>query len=164
MTIWLVRQALDVMLNEASSRHPLETGGVLLGWRAGEDKVVVDVLGPGPQALHGRYRFLPDHDWQIEQIHKRFASSNRDIDYLGDWHCHPDGVAVMSAEDQSTLRRISRRVPEPIMIILAGKFDVDGWSMGCWVGLRQRGLIRSCFELAESDVMLFDRPSNWPGQ
>lgn len=32
---------------------PLENGGVLLGWRAGEDRVVIDLRGPGPHALHG---------------------------------------------------------------------------------------------------------------
>lgn len=162
MMIWIEKQALAVMLYEASARHPLESGGVLFGWRSGSDKVVVDVSGPGPKALHGRYRFLPDHDWQVEQIRLRFVRSNGAIDYLGDWHSHPDGVAATSAEDQATLRRISRRVPEPVMLILAGKFDANTWTMGCWVGLRQRALIRSRVEVAESGVMLFDRPSDWP--
>lgn len=164
MTIWIEKQALAAMLREASLRHPLESGGVLFGWRSGGDKVVIDVSGPGPQALHGRYRFLPDHDWQVAQIRQRFTCSNGAIDYLGDWHSHPDGVAATSSEDQATLRRISRCVPEPVMLILAGKFDANAWTMGCWVGLRRRVLIRSRVEVAESSARLFDRPSEWPVQ
>ena len=51
MRIWLANQTFNAMCEEAIARHPLESGGVLLGWRTGKDRVVIIVLGPGPKAL-----------------------------------------------------------------------------------------------------------------
>jgi hypothetical protein len=51
MRVWLANQAFNAMCEEAIARHPLESGGVLLGWRTGKDRVVIIVLGPGPKAL-----------------------------------------------------------------------------------------------------------------
>ena len=35
------------MCDEGTARHPLESGGILLGWRLGNNRVVIDVSGPG---------------------------------------------------------------------------------------------------------------------
>lgn len=83
MTIWLGRDAAQVIIEQANIFFPLETGGVLLGWRDGEDRVVVDIVGAGPKALHGRHTFIPDHSWQVEQIDEAFRNTAGDLDYLG---------------------------------------------------------------------------------
>lgn len=162
MTVWLAKSALRAMYEESSSLYPLESGGILLGWRDGGDRIVVNALGPGPQALHGRHRFLPDHAWQVFHIRQIFEESIGDIDYLGDWHSHPDGGAAMSAEDQSTLKRISRRVRKPLMLILSGVSNNESWTFDCWKGNLHRGFILRRFEVFAQEVKLFDPPSNWP--
>jgi integrative and conjugative element protein (TIGR02256 family) len=162
MTVWLARRALDKMRDHASALQPLETGGILLGWRSGDDRVVVDVCGPGLNALHGRHRFVPDHAWQITAIHRVFQQSKGDIDYLGDWHSHPDGVAAMSGDDCKTLRRIARRARNPLMVIVAkGTSDLD-WIVGCWIGYFEGGLIRRRFATLLQQPALFDPPPEWP--
>ncbi|PDT81051.1 hypothetical protein CO676_24280 [Sinorhizobium sp. BJ1] len=158
MTIWLGRDAAQVIIEQANIFFPLETGGVLLGWRDGEDRVVVDIVGAGPKALHGRHTFIPDHSWQVEQIDEAFRNTAGDLDYLGDWHSHPAGVAAMSSEDRSTLRRISRRVRHPIMVIAAGRNA--NWTFGGWMQLRPRLLRRSVAEC--QPIQYFAVPSEWP--
>ncbi|MDB5453611.1 MAG: uncharacterized protein JWO33_2189 [Caulobacteraceae bacterium] len=147
------------MLEAAMELYPLETGGVLLGWRAGADRIVVDVIGPGPRALHGRHMLLPDHPWQLSQIRAAFAQSKGDLDYLGDWHSHPSGLAQMSVQDERTLARLSRRVSGALMVIAAGA--EDAWSFGAW---SQRPI--RLFTRAVTDtryVRFFTAPETWPG-
>jgi len=159
MSVWLAESVLTLMHAEARRIYPLETGGVLIGWRSGVDRVIVDMRGPGLSALHGQTRFFPDHSWQLSEIRKLFASSNGDLDYLGDWHTHPDGVAMMSEQDESTLQRISRRVASPLMAILAG--GAMEWNMGCWFGHRGKGYMRRPFNIADQTVRTFNPPAGW---
>lgn len=161
MTVWLARHALNAMKTEGAEKYPLESGGILLGWRRGEDKVVADIVGPGANALHGRTRFLPDHKWQVSEIDRIFRETKGDIDYLGDWHTHPDGVAAMSDEDSRTLSRIARRVRGALMMILAGpNFDAD--ELGCWRSGPRERLFPLRYVTHSQDLVVFDRPANWP--
>lgn len=124
-TLWWERTALQGAIDEAATRWPLETGGMLLGWRANTDEVVVTtVIGPGPNAEHNPTSFRPDAVWQQEQIGEVYRRSERRVTYLGDWHTHPDGSPSLSPRDIKTQRRIARhleaRAPAPVMVVLAG--------------------------------------------
>jgi integrative and conjugative element protein (TIGR02256 family) len=122
---WWAQDALDAALAEADRAFPLETGGVLLGWRASTTEVVVThLVGPGSGAVHHRVWFRPDAEWQQEQIDACYVQSGRTVTYLGDWHTHPNGSPVLSRKDLRTLRRISRhadaRIARPVMAVFAG--------------------------------------------
>jgi integrative and conjugative element protein (TIGR02256 family) len=128
--LWLATDALDAMVAEARHKEPLESGGVLLGWRdtAGTELVVAGVLGPGPGATHRRTKFSPDTNWQRKKIAAAYETSGRKVSYLGDWHSHPGGDATPSRRDERTARRIARsrsaRAPGPVMLILSGRDDL----------------------------------------
>lgn len=131
--IWWDRRALDKALAEASRTYPLETGGVLLGWRADRRQVVVaEVVGPGPDAEHRPRSFRPDAAWQQHRINEIYGNSGRCITYLGDWHTHPNGSVSLSPRDTTTLRRIARhpeaRAPRPVMAVLGG--GAPEWHLG----------------------------------
>lgn len=157
--IWLTHRVAERIQSDAAKYFPLETGGVLLGWRNGMDRIIVDAIGAGPKALHGRLRFLPDHAFQVRHIDNAFRTSDGDLDYLGDWHTHPDGIARMSSEDTSTLRRISRKVKTPVMLIAAGSNSSD-WKLRCW--LQPEGGFLSRVEPVDTEIRLFDPPPSWP--
>lgn len=149
------------MMRQGTEVFPLETGGVLLGWRRGDDRIVVDVVGPGRNALHGRTRFLPDHKWQDGEITRIFHATNGDIDYLGDWHTHPDGHAMMSDEDSRTLARIARRVRGALMFILAGP-NFSARDFGCWKAGPRKGFLSRSVAIESQEVRLFKPPQDWP--
>ncbi|MDE5457246.1 hypothetical protein GWE18_31385 [Bradyrhizobium sp. CSA112] len=157
MTVWLSSPVMRSMSEFARDLSPLENGGILLGWRSGEDRVIVDLRGPGPRALHGRHCFLPDHEWQVAEIESAFEASAGDLDYLGDWHSHPDGVAKMSDLDSATLLRIARRVSAPLMLIVAG--SETEWTPQCWKGQVVRPLIRRRLVATPQELKIFDPPS-----
>ncbi|WP_283848636.1 Mov34/MPN/PAD-1 family protein [Bradyrhizobium australafricanum] len=132
----------------------LENGGILLGWRSGEDYTVVDLRGPGPLAFHGRHCLLPDHKWQMAEIKSAFEASDGDLDYLGDWQSHSDGVAEMSDLDSATLLRIARIVTAPQMLIVAG--SQTDWTPRCWKGEIVRPLFRRRLMATPQELKAFD--------
>ena len=85
--MWLSATVLSALVEEADRLAPMETGGILLGFWAEEEiqPVVLEMLGPGPNAIHERYRFVPDHDYQIGAIARRYHESGHRLQYLGDW-------------------------------------------------------------------------------
>ncbi len=123
---WLASSARDAMLTAANDLSPLETGGMLLGYtveREGVPEAVIDqIIGPGPAALHGRTRFVPDGRWQRYELAAVFADSCGTTTYLGDWHSHPGGSSAPSALDLKTARAISTtrraRTVHPLMTIV----------------------------------------------
>lgn len=114
--------ALADMTAEGWRTWPNETGGILLGASHGTVVQVAEVIGPGPKAVHMRYNFTPDSDWQAEQVAAAW-SRNPSIEYLGDWHTHPGGSTQMSRLDTETAELISKapraRQPAPVMVVLA---------------------------------------------
>jgi integrative and conjugative element protein (TIGR02256 family) len=112
------------MVREADSTYPYETGGILLGRRYPGLFHVTHVVGPGPDARHDRTSFIPDRDWQYEQIDVLYNQCSGYLEYLGDWHTHPQGTLSPSETDLALLEAIAAtpesRCPTPIMCILAG--------------------------------------------
>lgn len=124
--ILLPESVLRDMEREAVRSEPDESGGVLLGYVNQHDPRIATVLlqiGPGPKAVHKRYRFEPDGAWQEREIASAYDRSNRIATYLGDWHSHPGGSGRPSGLDRATARKIARtseaRCAHPLIVILA---------------------------------------------
>jgi integrative and conjugative element protein (TIGR02256 family) len=138
---WIPDEVSKLLVKEATSAFPNETGGVLMGyWGVAYSEVVVThAVGPGPLALHYRKSFLPDATYQENEIARIYEDSNRISTYLGDWHTHPKGSSFLSYRDKRTLRRIAdhsdARCSIPIMAVLGGG-DND-WFMRVWKYQRQ---------------------------
>jgi integrative and conjugative element protein (TIGR02256 family) len=135
---WIDRRALDVMAAEADARFPLETGGVLVGYRVAKNQVIMGVTGPGPAAIHGANSFHPDHDWQCSQLDLLYERSAGVLVYLGEWHTHPNESARMSATDRATLARIAKseeaNARHPVMLIGAGTRNQWKWMANVYLG------------------------------
>jgi integrative and conjugative element protein (TIGR02256 family) len=135
--VWLSAPVLEELLTLADEKFPLETGGVVIGY-VSEDLsqvIVRSVVGPGPEAVHSPVAFVPDGDYHQEQVAELYTASGRTDTYLGDWHSHPHGSAVLSWRDRRTLRSIQRsreaRTPKPIMLVVAGDtaWDTQAWEL-----------------------------------
>lgn len=127
--VWFPINVIESMEAEARTWYPLETGGVLMGYRPQDSGgfVITTFIGPGVNAVHKRARFEPDTAWQLGRIQAIYEASSRTHTYLGEWHTHPKGSTALSFLDRSTLNKISKsreaRAPTPIMAIMAGQPD-----------------------------------------
>lgn len=124
---WVASTAMESMLVEAERMAPLETGGMLLGYRVADEAVVQAVTGPGPAAKHDSLRLEPDADWQQLELERIYEDSGHVTTYLGDWHTHPSAAPVPSRRDRKTARTVARtqaaRAPRPLTAILGGEMS-----------------------------------------
>ena len=136
MNEFLALQVID----EVERMFPLETGGILMGNIVADDVVnITAIVGPGPTARHSRTSFVPDYQYQIEEVAKLYHSSEGINTYLGDWHSHPDGNRFLSHQDRMALQSIAcsnkARCSSPLMMIISGKarfhIQVWQWRTGC---------------------------------
>jgi integrative and conjugative element protein (TIGR02256 family) len=123
--VWLSAEARDALEREAARMQPKETGGILAGYRGDQDTIVItNIVGPGPNAVHGLDYFIPDHAFHQAEMTRIYHDSGRISTYLGDWHSHPDGGSGISKTDRSTLRRIASapaaRAAQPLMVVVSG--------------------------------------------
>lgn len=128
-----------------------------MGRRTGVNEIVVDqVIGPGPNARHERYRFEPDIRWQHAKIADHYYATGGTSTYLGDWHSHPGAIhGRLSSIDRKALRIINSepeaQCPEPLMVILWGK--PEAWKIAVWQGrLRARSFLWGALEVTSLDV------------
>ena len=130
-TLWITTGVWLILRQCADEKYPLETGGVLLGYEANSREIVVTAsVGPGPDAQHSLYGFVPDYEYQEEAVAAHYNKTSGVETYLGDWHSHPDGAAALSRRDKKTMRNIASSpesgVTMPVMLVLTG-------SSGHWV-------------------------------
>lgn len=119
---WIPREVLVEIKSLASLGFPMETGGMLLGYIADNNDVVVTaIIGPGPAAKGSRYTFEPDAEYQQAELEAHFRATKGIESYLGDWHTHPHGSSIPSRTDKRTLAHIalttSSRINHPVMAI-----------------------------------------------
>ena len=158
LTAWLPRHVICAMSAEADRVAPLETGGILLGYFASEARAVVvtEWLGPGPDAVHERSLFIPDQDYHLREIARRYAESGRRLEYAGDWHTHPHGLPSLSKTDRRTLKRIAAarhaRSPRPLMCVLA---PGPAWRATVWQG-GLRGCLYRRLTVRSLDVRVYE--------
>jgi integrative and conjugative element protein (TIGR02256 family) len=159
-TAWLDNNVLKAMAREADFCTPRETGGILMGYWAGIDQVVItNIIGPGPKAVHRSYSFTPDDDWQTKEIGRIYTESGRVVTYLGEWHSHPHGAPGLSFKDLRTLFRVAvhkpARAPRPIMGIL---YNNPSWELVMWRFAFSK--IVSGMPAAAMKVIWFDSPGD----
>ena len=146
VTVWLTTEIAAACKDEASRTFPLESGGTFMGYHADNNTVVITaVIGPGPNASHGRSHFEPDQAWQLNEIARLYAESGRRETYVGDWHSHPNASSgEVSGVDRRVLKAIMKtpaaRCRRPLMALLYG--NPTGWQLDIW---RARLARRACF-------------------
>jgi integrative and conjugative element protein (TIGR02256 family) len=126
VTAWISSATWETLAAEAADRYPLETGGVLIGYWADPNTVVITTAaGPGPASVHSRYSYEHDHAWEASQIAMHYERSARPQVYIGDWHTHPGaGSGALSSTDRRSLRRVlgarEARLARALMLVLFG--------------------------------------------
>lgn len=88
------------------ARFDQETGGLLLGAKIPNGRLITHATPPGPNALHRPGMF--ERDLEFSQAALNHFVTNASVDYVGEWHKHPAGMSEPSRGDKNGAIEILR--------------------------------------------------------
>lgn len=102
--------------------YPKEFGGVFIGNSTSCDSLLIeDILIPDAYE-NGKTIFVRHPGSLNERLKLIYQESDGRIDYVGEWHSHPDAAAIPSSTDKEAIRNISKNedinTATPIMAIV----------------------------------------------
>jgi integrative and conjugative element protein (TIGR02256 family) len=118
-----------------------ESGGILLGYRRGTHLHVTEATAPLLSDQASRTRFFRSAAPHQQAALARWRESGGTIDYLGEWHTHPEHHPTPSTIDKSGWMRICGKRRLPMLFVIAGTQD------HLWIGLGTPAGLRSMSEL-----------------
>jgi len=116
------QRAYTAMLSEVLKKTPVETGGILLGYRDASEWTVVESLDPGPHSIHQLSYFEYDQAYVTHQVNRVRNYYEPPLDLLGLWHRHPGSFDIFSGTDDGTNLSFARMSPEGA---ISGLVNVD---------------------------------------
>jgi integrative and conjugative element protein (TIGR02256 family) len=85
-----------------------ETGGILIGYFDEEkNAVVTNASDPGPNAVCTPVKFLKDIPYTQKWLEDQIRSSLDQVEYIGEWHSHPNSDTTPSITDIGSLNGIA---------------------------------------------------------
>lgn len=116
--IELSKEAYETITSETAKQLPMETGGILLGYREDVNMVVTHALVVGGEnATHTRYI---RNDVRANSILAEFLAERAEDDptgYIGEWHSHPAPQGP-SQIDLGALRETAKTSNGPIALVI----------------------------------------------
>ena len=108
--------------------HDRERGGILLGFRRGPHLHINEATFPMRDDVGTMFAFRRSSIGHKEIALRRWRQSNRTIDWVGEWHSHPEETPSPSSVDIRSWKEITRSRAAPMA------FVIIGWKRG-WLGL-----------------------------
>lgn len=106
-----------------------ESGGILLGYRRGGHLHIVTATTPQPDDQRMRFSFFRRDQNHRKAAIRHWNNSGNTMDYIGEWHTHPEPDPSPSSLDISEWTRIcSARKTSMIFLIV-------GWTGNFWLGV-----------------------------
>ncbi|MFD2788043.1 Mov34/MPN/PAD-1 family protein [Hymenobacter rubripertinctus] len=121
----LSTEAVMVIRDQALRKHPLETGGILVGYYSANPRLatVVLVTPPPPDSKHGPTHFERGVHG-LKQLLVEVKRQTPSLHYLGEWHTHPAHEARASGPDIRQMNRFALwrqyGVKNPLLLIIGG--------------------------------------------
>ena len=106
-----------------------EQGGVLLGYRRDPHLHIVAATFPACGDRATRISFKRDDPSHAATALSMWKNTERTMDYLGEWHTHPEAHPSPSSIDTRAWATIRTATPEVMLFVIAGMGE--DWWMGC---------------------------------
>lgn len=113
-----------------------EAGGILIGFRRGKHLHVVEATVPTAGDAQGRFSFFRSSPSHASRARARWGDSGRLLDYVGEWHTHPDEEPRPSCLDRVEWKKITLARQTSFLFVIVG--NADTWWFGVGVGFRLR--------------------------
>jgi integrative and conjugative element protein (TIGR02256 family) len=120
-----------------------EAGGQLFARVLAREWEIVVATGPRVKDRRRRFSFRPHRASEQDEI---FERHERGLDYVGDWHTHPEDIPTPSPDDLSSIGEVVRRsthhLPGFLLLIIGRKpFPKGLWASfhalsGAWAAAK----------------------------
>ena len=121
-TIIFSDKAYNAIIRESFSKHPVETGGILLGYILDSMWIVMEVVPPGINGIFEPAYFEPDQDF-VNYLSLSIANQYKaPLELLGLWHRHPGSMDYFSSTDDRTNAAYASKNPNGA---ISGLVNVD---------------------------------------
>ncbi len=99
------QRAFNAIVTETIDKHPIETGGIFIGYVLDNGAwIVVETIPPGYKTIHQRAYFEYDAEFVNYLSNVIGLQYKGYIQVLGLWHRHPGSMDVFSTTDDETNR------------------------------------------------------------
>lgn len=104
-TVVFTKRAFNAIVTETISKHPIETGGIFLGYLLDNDTwIVIENVSPGFKSTHRSAYFEYDTDFVTYLANVLANQYKGNLRILGLWHRHPGNMDIFSSTDEQTNR------------------------------------------------------------
>ena len=123
----------DKIFNLRKEKLPNETGGIFIGLYDFEKKsiYIVDTIPSPSDSVENKKLYIRGKNqliWQIEQVSKKISGL---LEYVGEWHSHPNNCEVeASNEDKALFDFLSRQMKNnslPTLMAIIGERQKINW-------------------------------------
>ena len=114
-----------------------ESGGLLLGYRRGPHLEIVDITIPFSGDVQKRSYFYRCDSAHEHYAYEKWKGSGNEIDYLGEWHTHPESLPTPSDLDMREWKNVVGGRAYAMTFFIIGTVDT-------WVGVGDCVSIKSC--------------------
>jgi integrative and conjugative element protein (TIGR02256 family) len=100
-----------------------EAGGQLFARVRDDEWAIVAATGPRSRDRRARFSFRPHRASEQEEIFQHHALG---LDYVGDWHTHPEDVPTPSPDDLSSIAEVVRRSTHHLpgfLLVIVGRLS-----------------------------------------
>ena len=128
-TILLATEMIATVATDVKRHgHGKERGGILLGFRRGEHLHITEATVPTRRDVGSMFSFRRSAAIHREVALKRWRHSGKTMDWVGEWHSHPEENPSPSSIDLRSWSEMTERRDAPMVFLIVG------WRRG-WLGL-----------------------------
>jgi integrative and conjugative element protein (TIGR02256 family) len=98
-----------------------EAGGILMGYRRGPHTHVTDGTVPAARDSQWRFGFFRHATHHQRVAMRKWKQSGETMDYVGEWHTHPEDDPTPSGIDLKHWREISATHSKPMVFLIVGR-------------------------------------------
>lgn len=135
-TLLLDQTLLQRLAELRQMKLPNETGGVLIGVYDLQRRViyVVDTIPSPPDSAEWPTLYIRGSDGLLSRVQELSAKSGGQLEYVGEWHSHPDGCPTLPSGDDlqvfSWLTEHLSLAGLPALMAIVGEGASSSWYLG----------------------------------
>jgi hypothetical protein len=124
------------LANLRIAKLPNETGGVLIGAYDLTRRIVyvVDTVASPPDSAEWPTLYIRGSEGLLDQVREFSSGSGGQLEYVGEWHSHPDGCPTLPSSDDlivfSWLTEHMDAAGLPALMAIVGENASSSWYLG----------------------------------